>query len=82
MVCVSSQRKGSVIVLKLTQLREAAGLSRTRLGALASVHPSRVGQAENGRVRPYPVELARLAAALDYHDDPETLLEILDHEPA
>jgi transcriptional regulator with XRE-family HTH domain len=67
-------------MLKLTQLREAAGLSRTRLGALASVHPARVGQAENRRVRPYPVELARLAAALDYHDDPETLLGEVDDD--
>lgn len=62
-------------MVKLTQLREAAGLTRARLGGLANVHPSRVGQAENGRVRPYRVELARLAAALDYDDDPDTLLD-------
>jgi transcriptional regulator with XRE-family HTH domain len=62
-------------MVKLTQLREAAGLTRARLGALANVHPSRVGQAENGHVRPYPVELARLADALDYHEDPQTLLD-------
>ncbi len=68
--------------VRLTKEREAAGLTRTRLGALASVHPARVGQAENGRVRPYPVELARLAAALQYDADPETLLEVVDDESA
>jgi transcriptional regulator with XRE-family HTH domain len=69
-------------MLKLTKLREAAGLTRARLGALASVHPARVGQAENGRVRPYPIELARIAGALQFEGDPETMLDVVDQQPS
>jgi transcriptional regulator with XRE-family HTH domain len=69
-------------MLMLTKLREAAGLTRARLGALANIHPARIGQAESGWVRPYPVEMARIAEALDYHEDPYALLEDADHESA
>jgi len=62
-------------MMMLTRVREAAGLTRARLGAEATVHPARVGQIENRRVRPYDVELARIAAALDYSGDPATLLD-------
>ena len=62
-------------MLTLTKVREAAGLTRARLGAVASVHPARVGQIENQRIRPYDVELARIAEALGYAGDPATLLE-------
>ena len=61
--------------MTLTKAREAAGLTRARLGALASIHPARVGQFENRRAVPYPVELGRIAEALEYAGEPETLLE-------
>lgn len=70
---------------RLTKAREAAGITRTRLGADAGIHPARVGQIENGRVVPPKgsVELVRLAAALDFEGDPDTLLdEVVDHAPA
>ena len=69
-------------MLTLTKERQAAGLTRARLGGLANVHPSRVGQIENKRVVPYPVELARIAAALQFAGDPNELLKAVGDEPA
>lgn len=69
-------------MLMLTREREAAGLTKARLGAEANVHPARVGQFENQRAVPYPVELARIAAALHFEGDPDELLEVVSHEPA
>ena len=48
--------------------------SRTELGRQLRVHPARVGQIENDRVRPYDKELARIAAALEWPADPRELL--------
>ena len=48
--------------------------SRAELGRQSRVHPARVGAIENDRVRPYDVELARIAAALEWTDDPRVLL--------
>ena len=62
-------------MLRITDLRRAAGLTKFRLGALASIHPSRVGQFESGRVVPYPVELERLARALGWQGEPAALLD-------
>ncbi len=69
-------------MLRLTIERERRGWSRTELGRLARLHPARVGQAESGHVRPYPVELERLAAALAFKGDPASLLEEADDEHA
>jgi len=72
-------------MIALTKAREAAGWTKRELGARAELHPSRVGSIENERVRPYDVELGRLAAALGWPGDPHGLLEVLedvDHAPA
>ena len=63
---------------RMTREREAKNLSRTKLGYGSLVHPSRIGSIENGRVLPYPVELGRIAAALEWEGDPELLLEEVD----
>ena len=69
-------------ILRLTQLRQEAGLTKFRLGALSGIHPSRVGQTENGHVVPYPVELERLAQALGWQGEPAALLdEVESGEP-
>lgn len=60
---------------RITQEREKAGYSRTKLGARSDVHPARVGQIENGRCIPYDPELKRLARALRYEGDPASLLD-------
>lgn len=62
-------------MLRITKLRMERALTKTKLGALADVHPARVGQVENERVRPYPPELRRLADALGWQGEPEELLE-------
>lgn len=51
-------------MLKLTLLREAQGLSKRRLAALAELDQGQLSKIEAGRVIPYPVELDRLAKAL------------------
>lgn len=60
---------------RITKLREQQGKTRAKLGALAEVHPARVGQIESGRYVPYPPELTRLAKALDWEGEPAALLE-------
>jgi transcriptional regulator with XRE-family HTH domain len=64
-------------MLEVTRQREAAGWTRMDLGYRAGLHPARVGQIENGRVRPPAdsVELQRLAKALRYAGDPKDLLD-------
>ncbi len=58
----------------ITVRRNEKGWSRAELGRRSRVHPAREGQIENGRVIPYDVELARIAAALEWTDDPRVLL--------
>ena len=62
----------------ITQEREARGWSRAELGRHARLHPSRVGQCENGRAVPYDIELERLAAALGWTGEPSDLLTDVD----
>ena len=69
-------------MLELTRQRERWRWTRRELGARSNLHPNRVGQIENERVRPYPVELERLARALGYAGEPAGLLEEVDDERA
>lgn len=69
-------------MIALTKARETACWTRFKLGAEARIHPARVGQIESEKTVPYPVELERLAAALDWSGDPHALLEDVDHERA
>ena len=65
-------------MLLITGLRAERDLTRAKLGALAEIHPARVGQIENGRVVPYAVELARLARAPGWQSEAEGLLREVD----
>ncbi len=70
-------------MLRLTVCRQSRGWSRTELGFRARIHPARVGKIENGWVRPYPRELARLAEALEWPGCLEDLLkEVTEGEVA
>jgi len=70
-------------MLEITRQREGFGWTKRELGQRADLHPSRVGVIENGRVKPYPVELERLARALGYHGEPADLVrEVEVHEHA
>jgi len=69
-------------VKKLTVERQRRGWSKAELGRRARIHPSRVGQAENGRALLYDVEMKRLVRALDWQGDPAALLEEVSHDQA
>jgi transcriptional regulator with XRE-family HTH domain len=73
-------RREEATMLRLAQERKAAGWTKMELGRRAYIHPARVGQIENGRVRPPAdsVELQRLATALHYEGDPKDLLSEAD----
>lgn len=63
-------------MLRLERERGRAGLSRSALARLALMHAATVGQIENGYIgRPYPVQLAKLAAALVFEGEPARLLD-------
>jgi transcriptional regulator with XRE-family HTH domain len=61
---------------QLKRLREARGLSQTKLAARADVNPATVNQIEGGKRTASPATLHKLAAALDV-----TLYELLEGEP-
>ena len=65
-------------MIRLTVERERRQWSRAELGRQARIHPARVGQIENVRAVPYPVELDRLAEALDFSGEPSGLLDDVD----
>lgn len=62
--------------MKLCELiRVKQGRSRNALSIDAKLAPSQIGWIETGRFVPYPVQLARLAAALGYVGQPQNLLK-------
>lgn len=66
-------------MLRLTKLREDDKLSRSALARLAEMSPATVSQIESGYIgRPYPIQLSKLAAALNWKGDPAELLEEVD----
>lgn len=66
-----------VVKLRLTQVREARGLSKSDLARRAGKQPSRVGALENGRAVPPQgsKELLDLAIVLGFKGDPDDLLD-------
>jgi len=60
--------------------RERAGMSRAAVARVAEMNASSVGQIEVGRLRPYPSQLARIAAAIGWEGEPDGLLEELTME--
>ena len=69
---------------RLTVLREGRGLTRTKLGFAAEVHPARIGEIELGRLVPRrdSVMLQRLAHSLDWQGDPGDLLDEVTNDEA
>jgi transcriptional regulator with XRE-family HTH domain len=65
-------------MLRITRLREGKGWPKLELARQARLTPGLVTQIEAGRFRPYEVQLARIAKALDWAGDPGELLEEVD----
>ena len=65
-------------MLRLKQEREAQELSQRGLAKKARVGYSIISMVENGRLLPYPDQLKRLAAALNWSSDPADLLQEID----
>ena len=67
-------------MLKITLRREGKGWTKARLARRAEMGPGDVSKIENGRLRPYPGQLRRLARALGV--PPEHAHELLETVPA
>lgn len=66
-------------MLRLTTERRAQKLSKAALSRLARIDQALMSKIEAGRVMPYPVELGRIARALQWPPaDANRLLEDLD----
>ena len=48
----------------VTEYRKALRWSQSKLAAMSGVHATTISQIESGRLKPYPAQLAKLAAAL------------------
>lgn len=66
-----------LIPVKMRQIREERGFSKAELARRSKMHSGEVGMIESGRLIPYPVQLERLADALNI-ENPESLLEPLE----
>ena len=69
-------------MLRLTALRVQRGWPKAELARRARLDQAHISRIEAGRVRPYPVELARLARALGVEiNEAERLLDDADAGP-
>jgi len=46
-------------------MRRKKGWSQSELGRRAGVHPASISQIESGRLNPYPIQLEKIADALE-----------------
>lgn len=68
-------------VKRITVERQKHSWTKWELARRARIHPARVGQIENGRVIPYPVEVQRLAFALGIEEaDADSLIRDVGDE--
>jgi|SoiMetStandDraft_5_1073268.scaffolds.fasta_scaffold3124348_1 transcriptional regulator with XRE-family HTH domain len=65
---------------RLQEERRRRGWTQLDLAYHARVQPSEISKIENGRLRPYPGQLARLARVLGVIE-PDALLEDADRQP-
>jgi len=63
---------------RLRRERERLELTGLELSRRARVTPATISQAENGWLRPYPVQMKRIARALRWKGDPDALLADLE----
>lgn len=63
---------------RLTTERKQKQWSKAELGRQAHLNPATVGQIENGILKPYPIQLRKLAVALGWTGDPQALMDETD----
>lgn len=59
----------------LTMVRKNANLSQRKLEKLSNVCATDISKAETRGLRLYPVQIERIAVALEWYGDPMELLE-------
>lgn len=59
----------------MTELRKEQGLSMSALAREAEMHVSSISQIEGGRLMPYPGQVAKIAAALNWEGNPAELFQ-------
>lgn len=62
--------------------RKAPPWSQSELARRSGLAAPTVSQIESGRLRPYPIQLEKLAAALGWTGDPAALLEDVSADAA
>ena len=62
----------------LYHMRTRRGLTKAELARRAKMDPGMIGWIERGRFIPYPSQLEKIAAALDYKGDPANIAREID----
>ncbi|MBQ9003667.1 MAG: helix-turn-helix transcriptional regulator [Eggerthellaceae bacterium] len=60
-------------MLRMTEERKSRGLSMSALARRAEMHVSSISQIESGHLIPYEKQMAKIAKALNWEDDPKEL---------
>lgn len=67
-------------MLKISELLSARGEKQSDLARAALMAPGDVSMLVRGRMKPYPGQAAKMAAALDWEGDPMELFEEVEEE--
>lgn len=59
----------------MTELRKERGLSMSAFARKAEMHVSSISQIEGGRLMPYPGQIMKIAAALNWEGNPAVLFQ-------
>ena len=60
-------------MILMKKLRKEKGWSGSRLAREAEMNQSSISQIENGRINPYPIQIEKIAKALNWQGDPQEL---------
>jgi len=71
--CVNVFIKNGEKMLQAKKERIDREWSQAKLARVAEMHPSSVSLIENGKMTPYPAQIKKLTAALDWQGNPEDL---------
>jgi transcriptional regulator with XRE-family HTH domain len=63
---------------RLEKLRLGLGISKSEIARRAGMQAPHVGLIISGRLKPYPIQLAKISKALGWSGDPEELMDEVD----